>query len=327
MTTRQREGGRAPDGRPTRLSRGSRLAIGLAALMVFAVGCNGSRAASTATVTVAAAGDIACDPASGSFQDGAGTAASCHMGATSDLLIDLHPDAVLTLGDNQYENGSLAKYRESYGPSWGRVKSITMPAPGNHEYLTSGAAGYFGYFGAVAGDPKKGYYSFDLGAWHLISLNSNCAQAGGCGVGSPQEAWLRADLAAHPTTCALAYWHHPRFSSGEHGDHASMAALWQALQEGGAELVLSGHDHDYERFAPQDADGTLDTAHGLRQFVVGTGGKNHYAMTGGLRPHSEVHNDDTFGVLVLTLRPGGYGWRFLPEPGKTFTDHGSARCH
>lgn len=326
MTDCEREQGRALIGRPALLWRGSRLAACLLLLVVFAVGCDGTHAASRATVKVAAAGDIACDPASGSFQRGAGTKASCHMGATSDLLLDLHPDAVLTLGDNQYENGALAKYRQSYGPSWGRWKGITKPAPGNHEYLTGGAAGYFGYFGEVAGDPKKGYYSFDLGAWHLISLNSNCSRAGGCGVGSPQETWLRADLAAHPTTCALAYWHHPRFSSGEHGDHASTSALWQALQDGGAEIVLSGHDHDYERFAPQDADGTLDVAHGLRQFVVGTGGKNHYAMSGPILTNSEVHNDDTFGVLALTLRPDGYDWRFIPEPGKTFTDSGSGGC-
>jgi hypothetical protein len=302
------------------------LAVFMGAVLLLGVGCDGPRAGGV-TVTVAAAGDIACDPASSSFNGGSGTATGCHMGATSDLLVGLDPDAVLTLGDNQYENGALAKYQGSYGPSWGRVKGKTKPAPGNHEYLTSGAAGYFGYFGSVAGDPTKGYYSFDLGTWHLISLNSNCSRAGGCGVGSPQEEWLRADLASHPTACSLAYWHHPRFSSGEHGSHASMTALWQALQDGGAELVLSGHDHDYERFAPQDADGTLDAAHGIRQFVVGTGGKNHYPITGAIVPHSEVRNDDTFGVLELTLRPSGYDWRFLPEAGKTFSDSGSATCH
>ncbi len=323
-----------PTTRPGLAGAGSRgrtrlrtLPVFLGALLFLAVGCDGPRAAGAAVVTVAAAGDIACDPSSGSFKGGSGTSTSCHMGVTSDLLLGLDPDAVLTLGDNQYENGALAKYRQSYGPSWGRLKAKTKPAPGNHEYLTSKAAGYFGYFGAVAGDPSKGYYSYDVGSWHLISLNSNCSQAGGCGVGSPQEAWLRADLAAHPTTCALAYWHHPRFSSGEHGSHATMAALWQALQDGGAEIVLSGHDHDYERFAPQDADGTLDAANGIRQFVVGTGGKNHYPISGTILSHSQVHNDDTFGVLALTLRPSGYDWRFVPEPGKTFTDSGSASCH
>ncbi len=276
-------------------------------------------------VTIAAAGDIACDPASGSFNGGSGTSSSCHMQATADLLLGIGPDAVLTLGDNQYENGALAKYQASYAPSWGQVKGVTRPVPGNHEYGTSQASGYYGYFGSAAGDPAKGYYSYDLGAWHLIALNSNCGEVGGCGAGSPQETWLQADLAAHTNACTLAYWHHPRYSSGQHGDHGSVTALWQALYDAGAELVLSGHDHDYERFAPQDAQGNPDAA-GMRQFVVGTGGKNHYAISA-LSANSEVHNDDTFGVLKLVLRSDGYDWQFLPEPGKTFTDSGTSACH
>jgi len=279
-----------------------------------------------ATVTVAAAGDIACDPDAGNYHDGRGTGTTCQMRATSDLLMAMRPDAVLALGDNQYENGALARFLASYDPTWGRLKAVTRPVVGNHEYLTRDAAGYFSYFGAAAGDPATGYYSFDLGSWHLVAINSNCGQAGGCGAGSPQEAWLRADLAAHPARCTLAYWHHPRFSSGEWGSHPSMTAIWQALVDYHAEIVLSGHDHDYERFAPQDASGNLDSSDGVRQFVVGTGGRNHYA-TGKAIVHSVVRNASTFGVLKLTLRPTGYDWEFVPVAGGAFTDAGSARCH
>ena len=162
--------------------------------------------------------------------------------------------AVLLLGDIQYEDGAYSKFLASYDPSWGRVKSITKPAPGNHEYQSGSAADYYRYFGAAAGDPAKGYYSYDLGGWHLVALNSNCSFVGGCGAGSPQEQWLRADLAAHPASCTLAYWHHPRFSSGAHGSDATYTAFWQALYDANAEVVLVGHDHDYERFAPQTSE-------------------------------------------------------------------------
>jgi len=275
---------------------------------------------------IAAAGDIACDPSSGSFKGGVGTSTSCRQMATSDLMLGI-PDlaAVLPLGDDQYEDGSLDKFMASYEPSWGRLKSITRPVPGNHEYLTAGASGYYSYFGAAAGDPAKGYYSYDVGAWHLVALNSNCSQVGGCGSGSPQLTWLRADLAAHPAKCTVAYWHHPLFSSGQHGNNSGVAPLWDALAAGGAELVLSGHDHDYERFGEQTSAGLADPA-GIRQFVVGTGGKNHYALTG-LKPNSEVQNVDTYGVLKLTLHESSYDWQFLPEPGKTFTDSGTQQCH
>jgi hypothetical protein len=200
---------------------------------------------------IAAAGDVACDPAGPSFHGGKGVADACHMDATAKLLLDLDPVVVLTLGDNQYENGTLAKFRRSYHLSWGRLKARTRPAPGNHDYETAGAAGYFDYFGAAAGHRSTGYYSFDVGAWHLIALNSECAHVGGCGKGSRQERWLRADLATHPTRCTLAYWHKPRFSSGMHGNDATYDALWQALYAAGADVVLVGHDHDYERFAPR----------------------------------------------------------------------------
>jgi len=262
----------------------------------------------------------------------AGDIASCSSGgdeATAALLAGVLAGGVsgevVTLGDNAYESGTAAEFANCYDPSWGQQKARTRPATGNHEYLTAGAAGYFGYFGAAAGDPAKGYYSYDLGTWHLVALNSNCAPVGGCGVGSAQEQWLRADLAAHPAACTLAYWHHPRFSSGQHGSDPAYTALWQALYDAHADVVLNGHDHDYERFAPQDPAGAYDPLRGLREFVVGTGGKNHYTFTT-VRPNSEVRNSDTFGVLQLTLHATGYDWRFLPEAGKTFTDAGTATC-
>ena len=226
-------------------------------------------------VRVVAAGDIACDPASPAFNGGAGTATECRMRATSDLALALAPDAVLTLGDNQYSDGALAKYNASFDPSWGRLRLVAPihPVPGNHEYLTAGAAGYFAYFGAAAADPATGWYSFDLPGWHLIALNGNCGSVGGCGAGSPQLQWLEADLAAHPDVCTLAYWHQPRFSSGPHGNDATYQPFWEALLAAGADLVLNGHDHVYERFAPQDASGGA-TPDGLRQLTVGTGGQN-----------------------------------------------------
>ena len=285
----------------------------------------GYQAGTADSVTLVAAGDIACDPASDSFNGGAGTTGNCHMRATADLIAAAKPDAVLVLGDNQYERGTLSQFKNSFDLSWGRFKSLIRPAVGNHEYLTSGAAGYFDYFGARAGERGKGYYSYDVGAWHIVALNSNCGEVGGCGTGSAQEKWLRADLAANPKKCTLAYWHHPRFSSGEHGSNSSMSALWRVLYDAGAEVVLSGHDHDYERFAPQDASGHAD-ARGLRQFVVGTGGKSHYAFKA-VKANSQVRRSDTYGVLNLTLKASSYTWKFMPEAGKSFSDSGSSSCH
>ncbi len=286
---------------------------------------DGSAAASDPVI--AAAGDIACDPADGSFNAGGGTATACRQGATSNLLLDGGLAGVLSLGDHQYSDGALAKFQASYDPSWGRARALTHPAVGNHEYQTAGAAGYYNYFGAAAGDPTKGYYSFDIGAWHLIALNSECTNVpGGCGPGSPQEQWLRADLAANPNSCTLAYWHQPRFSSGRHGSRAAYDAFWQALHAAGAEIVLNGHDHDYERFAPQTAAGVADPGTGIREFMVGTGGAEHYPDVN-VVPNSELRNGDTFGVLRLTLHPGSYDWEFMPEAGQTFTDSGSSTCH
>ena len=301
------------------------LSVAVALSVLVAIPASGGAAAGPRNPVIAAAGDIACDPFSGSYNHGRGTANACRQRATSDLLFARRYDAVLALGDNQYEDGSYGKFKFSYGTTWGRVKAITKPAPGNHEYRTKNAAGYFRYFGRAAGNPAEGYYSFDIGAWHLVSLNSNCSAIGGCDRGSAQERWLRRDLSAHKATCTLAYWHHPRFSSGLHGDDSSVAGLWQALYDHRADVVLVGHDHDYERFAPQSPDGTLDRAAGIREFVVGTGGKSHYPFPS-VKALSQARDSTGFGILALTLKPTGYDWRFIPAVG-SFTDRGSASCH
>jgi len=274
---------------------------------------------------IAAAGDIACDPGSPRFGNGLGTGFDCRQRATSDLLVGGGYEAVLALGDIQYEVGAGDAFEASYDASWGRVKPVTRPVPGNHEYRTAGAAGYFEYFGAGAGDPTTGYYSYGLGNWHVVALNSNCAAVGGCDAGSAQERWLRADLAAHPSRCTLAYWHHPRYSSGWHGSDSSYVAFWQALVDADADLVLVGHDHDYERFAPQDAGGRRDLERGIREFVVGTGGKNLRPFTR-VSPNSEARDATSLGVLELTLGANEYEWRFRAAVG-SFTDSGSASCH
>jgi hypothetical protein len=260
---------------------------------------------------------------------GAGDIADCNVpgdNATAELL-DKIPGTVFTTGDNAYEAGSATQYANCYGPTWGRHKARTRPAPGNHDYGTAGAAEYYRYFGAAAGDPAKGYYSYDLagGAWHAVVINSNCSTVS-CAAGSAQERWLRADLAASRAPCTVAYWHHPRFSSGTHGSSAALAPIWQALYDHGADLVLAGHDHTYERFAPQRPDGTPEPAFGIRSFVVGTGGRSHYAFRTPL-PNSERRDNTSFGVLRFTLRSGGYDWAFVPIAGNQFTDAGSGSCH
>ena len=201
------------------------------------------------------------------------------------------------------------------------------PVVGNHEYGTSGASGYFNYYGASAGDPSKGYSSCEIGSWHLIALNSNCDRvAGGCAPGSPQETWLRNDLAAHPAACTLAFSHHAAYSSGHDGDNAFMQPMWNDLYNANAEILLSGHSHDYERYAPQNANGGLDNTRGVRQFVVGTGGAFFTGM-GAIDPNSQVHNNTTYGIMKLTLRPTSYDWQFIPVAGSTFTDSGTTACH
>jgi hypothetical protein len=263
------------------------------------------------------AGDIAVCGSSGSEQ----------TAKLLDAIFAAKPSgAIFTAGDNSNESGTAAQFTNCFHPTWGRHKPLIHPTPGNHDYGTSGASGYYNYFGAAGGNPKQGYYSFDLGAWHVVVLNGTCSQASGCGAGSPQEVWLRADLAASPAKCTLAVWHQPRFSSGQHGSDSTYKPFWQALHDLGAELVVNGHDHDYERFAPQNPSGAADPQKGLRQFVVGTGGAGVRSFAT-IRPNSQVRNSGTFGVLKLTLQAASYDWQFIPVAGKTFKDSGSTDCH
>ncbi len=243
-------------------------------------------------------------------------------GKTNGQLLETIPGTIATLGDNVYPDGTDAEFAAYYEPTWGRHKARTYPSVGNHEYFTPGATGYFNYFGAAAGDPNEGYYSFDVADWHIIVLNSACSQIGGCGTDDPQGQWLQADLAANPSTCTLAIWHHPLFSSN--GLDLDTQDFWQILYDAGAEIVLSGHEHNYERFAPQDSAGVAD-ANGIRQFVVGTGGAGTFTLQPPIA-NSEASNDQTLGVLKLTLNPTSYDWEFIPVAGETYTDSGSAAC-
>jgi hypothetical protein len=282
----------------------------------------------TPTAGSASATATATEPAAAVLV-GAGDISECDNdrdAATADL-VETVDGVVIALGDNVYEDGTLKEYQRCYDPTWGRpsIRDRTMPIVGNHEYNTPDAAGYFRYFGAAAGDPDEGWYAFDAGAWRVYALNSNCAEVGGCGAGSAQELWLRNDLAANPRRCVAALAHHPRFSSGQHGDNDVMADLWRTLQQAGAELMLSGHDHSYERFAPQDAAGRADEA-GLVQLVVGTGGRDPYPFAA-TRANSVVKATPVFGVIRLELRPDSYAFEFLPIEGIEFSDAGTADCH
>jgi calcineurin-like phosphoesterase family protein len=276
-----------------------------------------------AAPTLVAAGDIACPPGQAS------TSVTCRQRDTGALAARLAPAVVAPLGDNQYPAGSRAAYARSFGPAWGRLKARIRPAAGNHEYLTAGAAGYFGYFGPSAA-PPGGWYSYDLGSWHVVVLNTNCAFVG-CGPGSAQETWLRADLASHPVACTLAYFHHPRFTSA--GISAPEArylntatlAFWTVLHDHGVDVVLNGHAHVYERFAPQDVWARADPGHGIREFTVGSGGINHDRFVRIAR-NSQVRSG-AFGVLDLTLAAGSYRWRFVTAPTGAVRDSGSAPCH
>jgi endonuclease YncB( thermonuclease family) len=343
--------------------RASRHLLGCALLLAVLAG-----PARAADPVVVAGGDVACDPADADFNSGDGETTSipgrCHQRYTADLIQSLTPTRLLALGDLQYEDGRLPKFMASYDldTSWGRdaLKPITFPVPGNHEYGASGsnfdatAAGYFTYFsdelapfGADANDPHKGWYSFNLGSWHLVAINSECVAGlrvavgweGGCAVGSAQEQWLRRDLAADHHPCTLAYWHHPRFSSGTDDstltDNPGMAPIWQALQDHYADVVLSGHAHHYERYRLQDAAGNAAPGRGIRQWIVGTGGKEMTTLNPSPDPGTEIRSNTAFGVLALTLHGpssahphGGYEWRFFNDghSGSTFTDSGSADC-
>jgi len=313
------------------------IVICLVAAIVVACDKSGSSPISSSPTTkgvvIAAAGDIACGSKSGG--------ANCKQMETSDLLMQINPDAVLTLGDNQYECGELANFDAFYAPSWGRLEARTKPAPGNHEYNTScqnsvpGAPGYYTYFGALASpdDPTctvncRGYYSFDLGVWHIVSLNSNCSHSThSCDAGGSEVVWLQDDLAKHSNKCTLAYFHHPRWSSGKHGDQTAVSTIYQVLYQNNVDVVLAGHDHDYERLAPTDPNGNLDTARGIVNFVVGTGGRNHTGRGPSTVATSQVFDSTSFGVLELTLHPTSYDWRFVAAAGQSFTDSSSQSCH
>jgi acid phosphatase type 7 len=269
-------------------------------------------------------------PPSGEVIVAAGDIADCTSDgdeATARLVSGME-GTVLTLGDNAYPDGTAQDFEECYEPSWGQFKERTRPAPGNHEYESGGASAYFDYFGDAAGDPDKGYYSYDLGGWHFVALNSNCGEELRCGPGSPQGRWLEKDLAASDEeACTLAYFHHPLFTSGSYRPGIKrVERLWEILYAGGVDVVLNGHDHNYQRFAPQDPQGRADPEDGIREFVVGTGGRSNYQISQPIA-NTEVYNDDTFGVLELTLHPKSYDWKFVPVAGDTFTDSGVARCH
>jgi hypothetical protein len=274
--------------------------------------------------TIAAAGSIACDTKDPAYAAGAGTPSACHMAATA-ALVPPTAAGVLVLGDAQDNDGSLYNFQHSYAASWGKLLPLTHPVPGSKDYRKPGAPGYFGYYGPAAGDPAKGYYSYDLGNWHIIALNAVCAAVGGCEAGSAQEQWLRADLLAHPTICTLAYWYQPRFSSGTVGNHRTYDAFWRDLYRAGADVVLNSDDQDYERFAPQSPKAVADPAGGIREFVVGTGG---VALTpfGTIQPNSEARAA-TFGVLQLALHATSYDWHFTAEPGVPISDTGTYSCH
>ncbi|MGA9978563.1 MAG: metallophosphoesterase [Candidatus Sulfotelmatobacter sp.] len=286
---------------------------------------------SSVHTTSASAQKSAAPSASVAVLVGAGDISSCDdlKGAEATAkLLDNIPGTVFADGDLAYPDGTDEQFAKCYAPTWGRFKDRTRPAPGNHEYHSDGASGYVRYFGAAAGDPKRGYYSYDLADWHVVVLNSECDAVGGCGAGSTQEQWLRQDLKSHPVKFTLAYWHKPLFSSGaKHGNDPEIKPLWDALYSADVDVVINGHDHDYERFAPQDAAGKADAQRGIREFVVGTGGKNSHRSFSSPKPNSEVRQADTFGVLKLTLRSTGYDWGFVPEAGKTFTDSGNGTCH
>lgn len=264
-------------------------------------------ASSRTVTTIAAVGDIACEPGR------AVTDATCRQGQVADLVGRIDPRAVFLLGDIQYLSGAADAFQASFDPAWGRFRSIWRPVPGNHEYLTAGAAGYYGYFGSAAGSSARGYYSFDLAGWHFVALNSNCDFVP-CGSDSEQLRWLRADLRRNHRRCVAALWHHPLFSSGSHGGDVAVQPLWQELRAARAEFVLSGHDHHFEQFRRQDGSGTARAKTGLVQFVVGTGGKSVYAA-GPPSKNSRTLVSGVFGALAIDLRRSGYRWRFIDESG------------
>ena len=270
------------------------------------------------------------DPNAEAVLVGAGDIAACwqNRDEMTAALIDNIPGTVILLGDNAYGQGTAEEYANCYHPTWGRHKARTKPSPGNHEYGSSGAPGYFGYFGAVAGDPSKGWYSYDAGSWHIIVLNSGKEDFFEAAPGSPQNAWLRADLEANRTLCTLAYWHHPLItSSAGRTTNNDVRPFWDLLYEFGVDVILNGHDHSYQRFAPMRPDETVDTQFGILAITAGTGGESLYSWGPTIHPNTVERNNVAHGVLKMTLRPGTYEWEFIPIPGQTYSDRGTGTCH
>jgi hypothetical protein len=257
---------------------------------------------------------------------GAGDIASCSKSGDTKTarLVQAIPGTVFTAGDNAYTRGTLAQFQSCYDPTWGAFKSRTRPSPGNHEYRTAGASGYFSYFGPLAGTAGEGWYAYDLGEWRIYALNSNCSAVGGCGAASPQTKWLKADLAANPRRCVLAYWHHPRFNSGKHGPFNAARPFWKLFVKHHVELVLNGHEHFYERFEPVDEAGER-SSEGVVQLTVGTGGVGFSEFLE-VHPSSAARQNDTYGVVKLKLDAKGWSSEFLAVPGATFTDRASGSC-
>jgi acid phosphatase type 7 len=297
--------------------------------------------ASAAAPTSPSASAVASEPIAGSARPvspslatssdpiliGAGDIADCDRRADSETasLLAGQDGFVFTAGDNTYPDGTAAQFTDCYGPTWGREVARTRPAPGNHDHATADLAGYLGYFGTAAAPEGTAWYSYEVGSWHVIVLDATCAAAGGCSIDSPQGRWLAADLAASSARCTLAIWHQPRFSSGEHGNDVAVAPFWDQLFAAGADVVVNGHDHDYERFAPQDPAGIADPLRGMREFVVGTGG----AELRDFRPpvaNSELRVAGYYGVIRLVLHPAAYEWSFLTTSGAVL-DAGLGMCH
>ena len=303
----------------TRRGTATGVIVDIVAVLLLVVGCDSQLTPSPEVAdspVVVAAGNIA--KCSGEGDE-----------ATAELVEGIDGTVVLALGDEAYPEGTAEDFEECYGPSWGRFKGRTKPVPGNHEYYTEGARDYFEYFGQAAGEPEEGYYSYEVGSWHVVALNSNCEEVR-CGPGSSQRRWLKEDLAANEEArCTLAYMHHSLFSSGErHGSAGGgVKKLWEALYKADTDVVLSGYEHNYERFAPQDPQGRVNPERGIRQFVVGTGGAVENHPIDVPMENSEVYNYGINGVLELTLHPKSYEWQFVSVKGETFSDSGDARCH
>jgi acid phosphatase type 7 len=293
------------------------LIVGVGLLLAALLHSGADSAPENANAVLLAAGDIAeCD----------------HQGdeATARILAEYPHATIATLGDNAYQEGTLKEFEDCYATTWGKFKDRTMPATGNHDESTKNAQGYWDYFGSSGGPYDKYYYSYDLGSWHVVVLNSDCWRVDGCASDDPQAEWLRHDLEQHPALCTLAYWHRPPFSSGRYGapnETARVRPLWRVLNEQGADVLLTGHEHSYERFAPMDAEGKPDDAKGVRLFVVGTGGGNLRRFENPPLPTTETRQDDTWGVLKLDLEQTGYHWNFLPVAGSSFSDSGAGSCH